>query len=134
MLFTAARPKSGVNECSAEPDSSLYGVDPISGRPERNMQGTITVGGEKKIVAAREAVDQSVIIVVDRTRKPFTKSCKAGEAGCNCVGSTCTKESPICGSGQRAFRALGRTTDVVLCTSTSPRLQWREVPGLRTNQ
>jgi len=134
MLFTAARPKSGVNECSAEPDSSLYGVDPISGRPERNIQGTITINSEKVIVAAREVDDQPISVVSDRTKKPFTKSCNAGEAGCTCVGSTCTKESPICGSGQRAFRALGRTTDVVLCTSTSPRLQWREVPGLRTNQ
>ena len=123
-----------MNECSAEPDSSLYGVDPISGRPERNIQGTITNNGEKVIVAAREVDDQPISVVSDRTKKPFTKSCNAGEAGCTCVGSTCTKESPICGSGQRAFRALGRTTDVVLCTSTSPRLQWREVPGLRTNQ
>ncbi|MDD2180201.1 PilC/PilY family type IV pilus protein [Acidovorax sp. D2M1] len=134
MSFVTVRPKSDVNECTATPNASLYTVDPISGRPERNTQGTITVSSQKVIIAGKEIGDQKVKVVNDRTKKPFTKSCKAGESGCTCVGATCTKDTPICSPGQRAKRVTGRSADAVLCTSSSPRLQWREIPGLRTNQ
>lgn len=134
MTFVAVRPKSTTDECSSTPNAALYTVDPISGRAERNTQGTITISSVKVVIAAKEIGDQKVKVVNDRTKKPFTKVCKAGEPGCTCVGSTCTKDAPICGAGQRAKRVTGRSADAVLCTSSSPRLQWREVPGLRTDQ
>ena len=134
MTFVAVRPKSTTDECSSTPNAALYTVDPISGRAERNTQGTITISSVKVVIAAKEIGDQKVKVVNDRTKKPFTKVCKAGEPGCTCVGSTCTKDAPICAAGQRAKRVTGRSADAVLCTSSSPRLQWREVPGLRTDQ
>ncbi|PJI96842.1 type IV pilus assembly protein PilY1 [Acidovorax sp. 69] len=134
MSFVAVRPKTTTDECSSTPNAALFTVDPISGRAERNTQGTIEVASVKVIVAAKEIGDQKVKVVNDRTKKPFTKTCKAGEAGCTCVGATCTKDAPICAAGQRAKRVTGRSADAILCTSSAPRLQWREIPGLRTNQ
>lgn len=134
MTFVGVRPKTTTNECLATPNASLYTIDPISGRAERNSQGTIDVATVKVIIAAKEIGDQKVRVVNDRTKKPFTKVCKAGEPGCTCVGADCTKAAPICAAGQRAKRVTGRSADAILCTSSTPRLQWREVPGLRTDQ
>lgn len=134
LSFVGVRPKTTTAECTSTPNAALYTVDPISGRAERNTQGFITVGMVKTPIAAREIGDQKVRVVNDRTKKPFTKSCKAGESGCTCVGATCTKATPTCGPGQRAKRVTGRSADAVICSSTAPRLQWREIPGLRTDQ
>lgn len=135
LTFVTVRAKDGnANECSSTPKASLYTVDPISGRAERNTQGTITVNNTEVVAAAKEIGDQKVRVVNDRTKKPFTRTCRAGEAGCTCVGTDCTKNAPICQPGQRAKRVTGRSADAVLCTSSAPRLQWREIPGLRTDQ
>ncbi|WP_265310864.1 pilus assembly protein [Verminephrobacter aporrectodeae] len=139
MTFVTVRPKGAASsDCSSTPESSLYTVDPISGRAERNIQGSIMVSNLDVLVAANDISDQKVRVVADRTKKPFkttTKACTAGESGCTCVGTKCTKqEAPVCGPGQRAKRVTGRSVDAVLCTSTAPRLQWREIPGLRTDQ
>lgn len=134
MTFVAVRPKTTADECSSTPNAALYTIDPISGRAERNTQGTVEISTLKVIIAAKEIGDQKVRVVNDRTKKPFTKTCKAGEPGCTCVGASCTKDAPTCGAGQRAKRVTGRSADAVLCTSSAPRLQWREIPGLRTNQ
>lgn len=135
LSLVGVRPKSGTNQCSDTPNTTLYTIDPISGRAERNVQGTIVVNSKTVIVAGKDiGGDQRVRVVNDRTQKPFTKTCKAGEAGCTCTGSTCEKASPTCGPGQGAKRVVGRNADAILCYSTSPRLQWRDVPGLRTNQ
>ncbi|WP_265645367.1 pilus assembly protein [Verminephrobacter aporrectodeae] len=139
MTFVTVRPKGAASsDCSSTPESSFYTVDPISGRAERNIQGSITVSNLKVLVAAKDISDQKVRVVADRTKKPFkttTKACTAGDPGCTCVSTGCTKEdAPICGPDQRAKRVTGRSVDAVLCTSTAPRLQWREIPGLRTDQ
>lgn len=134
MTFVAVRPKTTTDECSSTPNAALYTIDPISGRAERNTQGTVEISTLKVIIAAKEIGDQKVRVVNDRTKKPFTKTCKAGEPGCTCVGASCTKDAPTCGAGQRAKRVTGRSADAILCTSSAPRLQWREIPGLRTNQ
>ena len=112
----------------------MYALDPISGRAERNTQGTVDVSGNTVVIAGQEIADQKIRVVSDRTKKAFTKQCKAGEPGCTCTGSECTKVAPTCSAGQRAKRATGKSADVVLCSSSSPRLQWREIPGLRTDQ
>ena len=58
--------------------------------------------------------------------------CKAGDAGCTCTGSDCSKDAPVCGPGQRALSAMGKGTDATICYSTAPRMHWREISGLRT--
>lgn len=132
LTMVGVRPKSASNQCTDTPNSSLYTIDPISGRPERNAQGSVTVGSSSLYIAAREIGDQKVRVVNDRTKKPFTNSCKSGEAGCTCTGANCTKPTPTCGSGQGAKRVTGRSADAIICYGSSPRLQWRDIPGLRT--
>lgn len=134
LTLVGVRPKSGSNLCSDTPSTTLYTIDPISGRPERNVQGSLVVGSKTMIVAGKDIGDQKVRVVNDRSKKPFTKTCKAGEPGCTCTGSTCEKASPTCGPGMGAKRVVGRNADAIMCFSSSPRMQWRDVPGLRTNQ
>lgn len=133
LTFVGVRPKTATSECTATPNTSLFTIDPISGKAERNTQGTTIVGANKIVIAAKEINDQKVQVVNDRTKKPFSTSCKAGEPGCTCVGPKCTKAA-ICTAGQRAKRVTGQSADAVICSSAAPRLQWREIPGLRTNQ
>ncbi len=134
LTMVGVRPKSAANQCTDTPNSTLYAIDPISGKPERTVQGSIVLNTLKVNVAGREIGDQKVRVVTDRTKRPFTNACKAGEPGCTCSGSTCTKESPTCGPGQGAKRVTGRNADATMCYSMSPRMQWRDIPGLRTNQ
>ncbi len=133
MTMVGVRPKSGTNQCSDTPNATMYTIDPISGRAERNVQGTMLVSSTKVNVAGREIGDQKIKVVNDRSKKPFTKECKAGDPNCTCTGDDC-KKPPTCGPGQGAKRAIGRNADAIMCYSTSPRMQWRDVPGLRTNQ
>lgn len=134
LSVVGVRPKlANSNQCSETPNATLYTIDPISGRAERTAQGSIMVNNAKVNVAGRDIGDQKVRVVNDRTTKPFANTCKAGEPGCTCTGSNCSK-TPACGPGQGAKRVTGRNADAIMCYSTSPRLQWREVPGLRTNQ
>ena len=95
----------------------------------------MVVNSKTVIIAGKDiGGDQRVRVVNDRSKKPFTKNCKAGEPGCTCTGSTCEKASPTCGPGMGAKRVVGRNADAIMCFSSSPRMQWRDVPGLRTNQ
>lgn len=129
--FVSTRPNVGLNECNTVPANTLYMLDPISGLPERNTQGTIWVGGEQYLVAGRNISDSKVRIVGNRRPAPRV-ACQAGDAGCTCTGTDCSKEAPVCGAGQRSLSVQGKATDTAICYSTTPRLQWREIPGLRT--
>ena len=133
MTMVGVRPKSGTNQCSDTPNATMYTIDPISGRAERNVQGTMVVSSNKINIAGREIGDQKIKVVNDRSKKPFTRDCKAGDPNCTCTGDDC-KKPPTCGPGQGAKRAIGRNADAIMCYSLSPRMQWRDVPGLRTNQ
>ena len=135
LTYIGVRPNpTASDDCSNTPNATLYTLDPISGRAERNTQGTVDVSGLAVVIAGQDVADQKIRVVNDRTKKAFTKQCKAGEAGCDCTSGECTKSAPTCSAGQRAKRATGKSADVVLCSSSSPRLQWREIPGLRTDQ
>ncbi|AVS79566.1 pilus assembly protein PilY [Paracidovorax avenae] len=134
LSLVGVRPKSASNQCTDTPNTTLYTIDPISGQAERNVQGTLTLSTSTVNIAGREIGDQKVRVVTDRTTRPFTNKCKAGEAGCVCTGSNCTKSTPTCGPGQGAKRVTGRNADATMCYSMSPRMQWRDIPGLRTNQ
>lgn len=131
LSFVSTRPKTALNECSTMPANTLYTVDPISGLPERNTQGTVTVDGTQILVAGKDIGDPKVRMVSNRRPAPKV-ACQKGDPGCACTGSDCSKDAPVCGAGQRSLTALGRGTDATICYSTSPRLQWREISGLRT--
>lgn len=134
LTFVGVRPKAAANQCINTPDSTLYTLDPISGRAERNIQGSLSVNSATMNLVGRDIGDQKVRVVSDRTSRPFSNSCKAGEPGCVCSGPTCAKPSPTCGPGQGAKRVTGRNADATICYSMSPRLQWRDIPGMRTNK
>ena len=131
LSFVTTRPKNLSDQCNALPANSLYTVDPISGLPQRNTQGTLTQDGSTLLVAGKDIADSKVRILGNRRSPPKT-SCTAGEAGCVCQGAECSKDAPRCGPGQRSLSAIGRGTDATICYSSAPRLQWREISGLRT--
>ena len=134
VAFTSVRPKSNaLNYCSTSPDAALYTIDPLSGRADRSTQGVTTSGGSPTNIIGGNIGDQIVRVVNDRTKKPFNRKCTAGEPGCTCTGSDCTKPA-TCGPGQSAKRVVGKKADATICYSTAPRVQWREIPGLRTDQ
>lgn len=134
LAFTSVRPKSDIlNYCSTSPDAALFTIDPLSGRADRATQGTLTAGQTVTNVLGGDIGDQIVRVVNDRTKKPFDTKCVAGEPGCTCEGSDC-KKSAACGPGQVSKRVVGRRADATICYSTAPRVQWREIPGLRTDQ
>ena len=134
VAFTSVRPKANsVNYCSTSPDAALYTVDPLSGRADKRTQGTVTAGTTVTNIIGTNIGDQIVRVVQDRTSRPFSTQCVNGEPGCTCVGANCTKAA-ACGPGQAAKRVVGKKADATICYSTSPRIQWREIPGLRTDQ
>lgn len=138
LAFTTVRAQSSTNVCSAKPDVASFTIDPLTGKPERNIQGTTLVGTTTYLNAGVTALDQKVRIVSDRTKRAFTKQCRAGDAGCTCTTTngveTCTKSETECPAGTSARRKIGQSSDTVFCYRPSGRMQWREIPGLRTDQ
>lgn len=136
LTFTTVRPKTTTDNCSNTPDAALYTIDPVSGKAERNSQGITNISGTSYVNAGGDIPDQKVKVVSDRTKRNFTKECRAGEAGCVCKpvdgGQSCEKDKPTCSAGQSALRVAGQGTDVSLCYSPNARVQWREIPGLKT--
>ena len=131
LTFVSTRPKEESNLCNTLPTNSLYTLDPISGLPERNTQGKISVDGTQMLIAGKDIADPKVRVVSNRRPAPKI-ACQQGDVGCLCQGAECTKEAPVCGPGQRSLSAAGRGSEATICYSSAPRLQWREVPGLRT--
>lgn len=141
LTFTSVRPKTTTANCSDTPNVTLYTIDPISGKPEKNIQGTTTISdGTTSTVysnAGTDIQDQKIRIVSDRTVRPFSKKCHRGDPNCTCTTvngvETCTT-NPSCSEGQSAARVIGQGADATICYNGGGRVQWREIPGLRTTQ
>ena len=147
ILMTSIRPPSDktVVSCSDESLATLFIFDPVTGLPNSNVLGppTTTIDPGTGLPTITNTIgiavdDQKLRFANDRTPAPsLTPSCTKGEAGCTCVADkdgkdVCTKP-PICPDGSGSLRAIGRDTNTNLCFSQSnARIQWREVPGLRT--
>ena len=132
LWFITTRPKTQTNQCSDMPDTSIYTLDPISGRPERPSLGMVTVGGQQVYKAGADFSDPQGILSRPRINPNETKTCVAGTPGCVCTGSNCTRQDSLCGPGQRAVNVVGSNSTATMCYSMTPRLQWREIPGVRT--
>jgi type IV pilus assembly protein PilY1 len=130
LTFTTVRPKTDTNLCSASPDVSLFAIDPIAGRATRNIQGTTDASGTTTYISATEIKDQRVKNVVDNSPAPFAKKSK----DCTTVGGIETCKPEYCSGGQRSVRAIGQGTNANWCYTPGARTQWREIPGLRTDQ
>lgn len=131
LSFVSTQPRHGRSDCNTAPRFALYMVDPIAGMPQRPTQGHVQVNGRQQLVAGRDIGDAKVRIVSNLLPAPRV-ACKEGEAGCACSSADCSKEAPLCGPGQRALSVLGPRDDATICYNMAPRLQWREIPGLRT--
>ena len=161
LTVTSVRPKSTIDNCSDTPSVTLYTFNPLSGKAEKIIQGTTDISGVITINVGREIDDQKIKTISDRTVSPFTTACRQGDPNCFCADAACTKYEkgisctrgsancscptsddsschtklpPTCGPGQSAMRVIGQGTDATLCYNVNARLQWREVPGLRTDQ
>lgn len=161
LTATSVRPRSTTDNCSDTPSVSLFTFDPLSGKGEKIIQGTTDIAGVLTINVGREIDDQKVRTVNDRTVKAHTTECRAGDPGCFCADAGCTKYEkgtscirgstdcfcptsddsschvkgkPTCTAGQSVMRVIGQGTDASLCYTVNARTQWREVPGLRTDQ
>lgn len=140
LTFTTVRPKTATDLCSASPDVSLFTIDPISGKNERNIQGTLEISGTVTNIAGTVIQDQRIKNVVDNTGLPFKDNCttvggvKTCPDPCTVVGGVKTCNPQYCSGGQRSVRAIGQGTNTNWCYTPGARTQWREIPGLRTNQ
>lgn len=141
IMMTSIRPliRTGrIDTCSDLPLATLFVFDPVTGLPNSNVLGppTLVNGVVDSYTIGVPVDDQKLRFANDRTPAPSLTSCTAGEAGCTCTGTgaaeVCTK-APKCPDGSGSLRGIGRDTDTNLCFSQSnSRIQWREVPGLRT--
>ena len=122
LAFTTVRPPSTTaNTCIQAPEPSLFVVDPISGLPSSSAMGTVTVmsgGVETLYTKIGGAVqDQKVRFAVDNTTKTVGGGGGAGS----------------CPAGYSSLRVIGKNSNMNLCFSQgNARIQWREIPGLRT--
>jgi type IV pilus assembly protein PilY1 len=139
IMMTSIRPIStnGVS-CSDLPLATLFVFDPVTGLPNSDVLGppTLVNGVATSFTIGIPVDDQKLRFANDRTPAPSLTACTKGEPGCTCTGTgaaeVCSK-APKCPDGSGSLRGIGRDTDTNLCFSQSnSRIQWREVPGLRT--
>lgn len=126
LTFITVRPKTTSQNCSNEPDKGHYILDPLTGTATVNNLGTGTVNGGSALRIAVNTTAQKISIVNDRTKAPYTKkSCQAGDPGAVCTNGSC-----VC--AQSPDSQCKRASGVLICINANPRVQWREIPGLRT--
>jgi len=124
------------------------------------VNGSPTTVEKTLLNSGKEILDQKVRTVNDRTMRDFTLECRSGDANCHCEGTICNKTvscqsgapgctcttvagvetcwayatTATCLPGQSSMRVIGQGTDATLCYNANARVQWREIPGLRTDR
>jgi type IV pilus assembly protein PilY1 len=147
VIFTSIRPPLTTG-CDNVPLGTLYLVDPETGLAADSPLGrtTVTIGGVTTTVpiAGLTISDQRLRIVNDATDRttPPTGSPVAPDAAGNCPAGgkavaqpdgTQRCEQRVCPNGSAALRLVGASEDRSLCfNQANSRIQWREIPGLRT--
>ena len=130
VFFTSVRGQTTQEQelaCSQQPSSTLYAVSPVNGLPVNSLlvNGAYYLGTPVN--------DQKLIIVRDRTGDaPVGDGVSGGGGG----GGGNSQDPPgACTGGTVSVRVLGGAggTSQRLCVpAASVRIQWRELPGLRT--
>lgn len=123
MFFTSVRPQStadAAQSCSQDPRGTLYAFNPVDGLPVRNL--FVTDASYMGINSA-----DKLIIVSDATPLGRPLPGEGGSGGSGGNGSGCP-------AGTVASRAIGSDgKERIICSpANSLRIQWREIPGLRT--
>lgn len=137
IYFTAVRPVSAEVQavaCNASPNAALYVVDPISGKAERNVLGTVPLSGVITPISGSNTGDQrGGHAALAPGERPFKEvPCNAGEPGCVCKDGSCSRKERVTQPGERCYILFGSTSENKICYNSAPRMQWREIPGLRT--
>ena len=109
LFFTTVRPTTASsNKCFADPEGTLYSIDPITGTPKVALLGTVNItvnGSTIKVNKAGGAIgDQKITLPVKQS---------GSNANIKIVGQRTNMNLP------EYMRLMRR--------------QWREIPGMRTN-
>jgi type IV pilus assembly protein PilY1 len=131
VFFTSVRGQTAQEQeqaCAQAPSSTLYALSPVNGLPVNSL----LVNGAYYLGVPVD--DQKLIVVRDRSGETISDG-----SGSTCTGTNCpaepAKPACQCSGGTVALRALGGSggTSQCMCVpATSLRIQWRELPGLRT--
>lgn len=126
IFFKTVRPTSAsADMCYANPESMDYIVDPLSGLPEAGLFGTVEVviadGSTRNVrLIGTSSTDQKSAVVIQ------TGTSSGGGGG---GGGTCTGEKSA------SFSIIGKDGHKhTFCYRLPVRRQWREIPGVRTDQ
>jgi type IV pilus assembly protein PilY1 len=134
LMFPTIRKKSGAESCYDTPDITYYIIDPIAGYPTRNAQG---LSSDNPLVAGTAVLSQKWVTVSNRSGAPFKPTtCVQGAVGCtntNCTNGVCTVAA-TCPVGTKALAVVSGDASRSLCYNPLGRVQWREIPGLRTDK
>lgn len=138
VFFTSVRGQTAQEQeqaCAQVPSATLYALSPINGLPVNNL----LVNGAYYLGTPVD--DQKLIILRDRSDDGSSSSSGgsgSGGGGSGCTpGTTCTPDpnpsACSCTGATVALRGMGDATSKCMCVpASSLRIQWRELPGLRT--
>lgn len=121
LAFTSVRPPvtTTPESCFSTPAGSLFAVDPVTGLARAGALGTMGGSGNEsgEDVIGVASADQKVRFANDTSGRMTSPPPGGG----------------VCPAGYSSLRVVGKTADLNLCFSQgTARIQWREVPGLRT--
>jgi type IV pilus assembly protein PilY1 len=148
IAFTTVRAAdTSTVQCFYTPPGRFYLLDPVTGLPAGKTLGSYVDSstGDTIYYVAIPSADQKVRVTNDRsnrvsvncTAEPQRCFCLANpaDAACNCASNpndpNC--KPAACSGNSFSYRVIGKTSDYNLCLrSFDARIQWREVPGLKT--
>jgi type IV pilus assembly protein PilY1 len=148
IAFTTVRSaNTSVDQCFYTPPGRFYLMDPVTGLPAGKTLGSYVdpITGVTIYYIAIPSADQKVRVINDRsnrvsincTAEPQRCFCLANpaDAACNCAANPSDPncKPAACSGNTFSYRVIGKTSDYNLCLrSFDARIQWREVPGLKT--
>lgn len=162
LLFTTARPpksESEMNEtekkaaavaCGQGPRGRIYVIDPIYGKASTRIRVTLVDAAAEPNAVGTDISSLQGALVLDRSDDSYgdpkrSVACQEGEPGCTCTGTgsdkVCSKPETAdglkCELNKEVAKRFVTSTgdDVLLCpTMYNARIQWREVPGMRSKE
>ncbi len=125
LIFPSVRQKDSDIKCFDTPLTTLYIIDPIAGRPTRLSQGLTSANS---LIAGTAVNSQKWVTISNRTSAPWSSTTTTNSDG------TTTTTPAACKEGQAAKAPNSGDENRTLCYWPNGRVQWREIPGLRTDQ
>jgi type IV pilus assembly protein PilY1 len=148
IAFTTVRAAdTSTIQCFYTPPGRFYLLDPVTGLPAGKTLGFYVdpITGVNVYYIAVPSADQKVRVTNDRsnrvsincTAEPQRCFCLANptDIACDCAANPSDPncKPPACSANTFSYRVIGKTSDYNLCLrSFDARIQWREVPGLKT--